>query len=63
MPSPLASSGRSWLLAAALVLGAAGPGAMLAGGLPAAAAVVKEGDRAPEPKGAKDPGSTWFAMA
>ena len=60
MPSPLASSGRSWLLAAALVLGAAGPGAMLAGGLPAAAAVVKEGDRAPEPKGSKDAaGKEW----
>ena len=48
------------VLALALALAGAGPGAMLSGALPVVAADVGEGDRAPEPKGAKDAaGKDW----
>ena len=48
------------VLALALALGVAGPGAIIGGALATAAADVGEGDRAPEPKGAKDAaGKDW----
>lgn len=67
MSYPLRSSGRVadrlGVAALALALGVAGPRALLTGALTTAAAEVKEGDRAPEPKGGKDADGKDFTLA
>ena len=67
MSYPLRWSGRVavgfGVMAFALALGVAGPHALLTGSLPTAAAEVKEGDRAPEPKGGKDADGKDFTLA
>jgi len=67
MSSPLRWSGpdgrRLSALALALTLGVAGPGALVTGAMPTVAAEVKEGDRAPEPRGGKDADGKDFTLA
>ena len=50
-------------LALATATVVAGPGALLTGRVAVAAAEVKEGDRAPEPRGAKDAGGKDWSLA